>query len=83
MLIRIKRVDGTVLSLTCQHVILHQEKGKDGWIEVIGLAHQAEAAGRIDTSYMLKGLCNWSTYDYGRLIDSNTVPLSVRLGRSK
>lgn len=80
MIVSLKRVSGTVLTLTCQHVILHKEKDKDQWIEIIGMNGNTS---RIDDSYMLKGLCWWSTWDAGHCMSSHQVPLSLRLGRTK
>ena len=82
MIVRLKTATGSVFALTCQHVILHDEKGKDSWLEILGM-HKTGVAGTLDNCYLLKGLCFWALWDHGQCISSNIVPLSVRLGRNK
>ena len=80
MIVRLKTTTGSIYALTCHHVILHAEKDKDSWLEIIGMNGNTS---RIDDNYLLKGLCFWSLWDHGQCISANQVPLSVRLGRSK
>lgn len=83
MMVRIVRVNGHEAWLTCQHVLWHgnpdmepalsDTKNKKGWVELIGLANQSEANGRIDNSYMYEGLAQVLIYEFGRMIHNKVI----------
>lgn len=77
MMVRVLRLDGDDLWLTCSHVLFHGDpdmepakddpNGKKGWMELIGMPS------RLDNSFMYEGLASVLVYEYGRMIHNKVI----------